>query len=547
MAGSPYAAQVGAEILAQGGNAVDAAVATAFALTVTEPGMSGLGGRTVMLVGFPDGSVAGLNGGVAWPEKWVALRKSGAKIPRPKGWGQVAVPGTLAALAEANRKWGNLPLWRLIAPSVSLARNGFVLSKRQEAWLASNAKAMSADPALRAIFLHPDGSPYSAGELLRQPDLARTLEMIAEKGPEVFYRGMIAQKIVEAMEKQGGYVTLVDLRNYRATPAEIAQIRYGPYRIASMDRPAMGRVLLWCLSIMGRLPKTYTRLEDVQAQAEILSLLPQLLHDRPLVRDYGKAVAPGPLLTEENARRVAEAIRRNIENRTTGIPRQAPPKKEYQTTHLTVSDRKGWVVSLTQTIGDFFGPKVALPGYGITFASTMGSLDDEDVSQGPFSSIAPTLVFDAGGRPLIGVGAAGGDRIPGAIFQILHNVLDRGMEITSAVNAPRIAFESDSKRNEVYLENGEEPEIRALIEGLRKRGIPAAPLPKSESVARAHALMRTPNGEWIGAPDPRWIGIAAHPVNLEVIETQRLPRPSPERRLPGKTPLAPLEPPLPAR
>lgn len=527
-AGSPYAAQVGAEVLERGGNAVDAAVATAFALTVTEPGMSGLGGRTVLLVGFPDGRVEGVNGGVAWPEKWIALRRSGAAYSKPKGWGQIAVPGTVAALAESHRKWGSLPLRELIRPSIRLARNGFVLTKGQEAWFARSAKAMSADPVLRSIYLRPDGSPVRAGELLRQPGLADALHLIAEEGPEVFYRGTISRAIVREMERSGGYVTSRDLERYAALPATPVRLPFGPYRIVSMDRPAMGRALLWCLDVFHRLPrKDFSPADRAHAQAEILSLMPALLNDRPLNGAYARLLTESGArrLTGENAAEMAEAILGHLRNRSTGIPRRAAQDREFQTTHLAVADRSGMLVSLTQTIGNFFGPKVALPGYGITFADTMGYLGDSDVSQSPYSSISPTMVFDERNQPLLAVGAAGGDRIPGAIFQILHHVLDRGMDLRSAVDAPRIAFESDPKGNRVYLEGGDQPEVRALIRELRKRGVPAAPLPKGESVARAHALMRSPDGEWIGAADPRWIGIAASPLDLKVEANHGEPQP----------------------
>jgi gamma-glutamyltranspeptidase/glutathione hydrolase len=534
VAGSPYAAQIGAEILERGGNAVDAAVATAFALTVAEPGMSGLGGRTVMIVALPDGRVEGLNGATAWPERWVALHKAGTKVAPPKGWGQVAVPGTVAALAEANRKWGSLPLRELIRPSVRLARDGVLLTERQAGRFKSAAKALAKDPTLRSTFLHPDGSPYRAGELLRQPDLAHTLELIAGGGPDVFYRGEIARAIVAEMEKHRGYVTLADLDAYRARPADLASTQYGNYYITAVGRPAMGGALIWCINLMSLLPlshldrfrgpnetgftSVYSPVETAHAEAEILSLLSYQLHDEPLRGTYGEGLAPGELLRPPYPN-IARKLNNNVRNRTTGIPRKIPPEKDGHTTHLVVADSKGGAVSLTQTLGDFFGPKVALPGYGITFAGTMGSLDDTDVSQGPFSSITPVLVFPKiegriGPHPILAIGAAGGDRIPGTVFQVLHNVLDEKMDLQTAVAAPRMAFDTVKGRTVVYLEPGEGWDVSSLIRELKKRGIHAEPLPKGGSVARVHALMRLPNGEWIGAPDPRWTGIAASPVSV---------------------------------
>jgi gamma-glutamyltranspeptidase/glutathione hydrolase len=496
-------------VLERGGNAVDAAVATAFALTVVEPGMSGLGGRTVLLVGRPGGRVEGLDGATAWPEKWVALRKAGAQIDPPRGWGQVAVPGTLAALAEAARRWGTRPLRELMRPAIYLARDGFLVSDGQERLFAQYDWRM-ADPSLRAVFLRPDGTHYRAGERLRQPDLARTLERIAREGADLFYRGEIARALAAEMERRAGYVTREDLAAFRSRPALIDRVSYGPYRVIAMDRPAMGRALLWRLRVLDRLPRYSDRVDDRHALAELLAVEPPA---GPA--DETDEAQRERLLSGESVDATAKAIADRIAARASGLPASMGEAVVTHTTHLVAADRSGRVVSLTQSLGPFFGADVLLPGYGITFAATMGYLRDQDVSQGPISSIAPVLVLDAEGDPVLGIGAAGAARIPGVILQVLHNALDRQMGIEEAVAAPRISLDREAGRLLLRMDARDQPSMQPLAAGLESRGILCHPVPAGQVLARVHALMRGKDGGWTGAADPRGFGSAVTPLILE--------------------------------
>ena len=508
VAASPYAAQIGAEVLERGGNAVDAAVAASFALIVVEPGMSGLGGRTVMIVGRPGGRVEGLNGATAWPESWKALRKSGRKVQPPKRWGQIAVPGTLAALAEANRKWGTRPLRELIRPSIYLARDGFLVSTVQEGLLRRAVKDLRADPLLRKTYLHPDGSPYRAGERLKQPALARTLELIAARGPQVFYRGEIARAMGTEMKRRGGYVSMRDLAAFRPRPAVIDRIRYGSYTIAAVDKPAKGRELLWRMRVLNRLPRYTDPVDRTHALAELLNEEPPKGPSRETDAAHRRR-----LLTLNSVTPTADRVAWRVRNRVVGLPRITGSLPVTDTTHLAVADRRGMVVSLTSSLGPYFGAKVALPNYGITFAATMGYLDDVDVSEGPVSSIAPTLVFDSAERPILAVGAAGSDRIPGVILQVLHGALDRKRSIAEAVAAPRIIVDKEAgKATALRMEPGDG--MAALRAGLEARGMTVLPVPEGQVLGRVHALMRGPDGRWHGAPDPRWFGSAVAPLTL---------------------------------
>jgi gamma-glutamyltranspeptidase/glutathione hydrolase len=503
-AASPYAAQVGADLLARGGNAIDAATATAFTLVVAEPGMSGLGGRTVMLIGRPGGRVEALDGATAWPQEWIRLRREKVAVPRATGWKQVAVPGSLAAMVEAQRRWGSLPLGDVIRPAISLARTGFLVSRLQAQLFAEHDwKDDSAE--LRRIFLHPDGTPYLAGERLKQPDLAHTLELVAVQGSGVLYSGEIGKALVAQMEKDGGYVRLPDLAAYRPRTPQIDEVQYGDRRIVTMDRPTAGRSLLWRLRVLEKLPRYPDRVDDTQALSELLAAP---LPDGPA--GESDAAECKRLLSGDSVARTAQEIAAHVAARQSTLP-MPEPAKITNTTHFTVADGKGTVVSVTQTLGPFFGPGVVLPGYGITFASTMGYLRDTNPSIQPTSSIVPTVVFDRTGTPEVGLGGAGAARIPGAVLQVLHHTLNQHTSLAEALALPRVTLDRDGSRPLLRMESLERPEMQSLAAALKARGIAVQP---GQVLGRVHAVRRTADGAWEGAADPRWFGEAVTPVVL---------------------------------
>jgi gamma-glutamyltranspeptidase/glutathione hydrolase len=518
-AASPYASQVGAEILARGGNAIDAATATGFALMVAEPGMSGLGGRTVILIGRPGGKVEALDGATAWPAAWIALRKSGAAVPKSVGWKQVAVPGTLAAMVESQRRWGKLPLPEVVRPAIALARTGFIVSRLQEQLFAEHGwKDDSAE--LRRVFLHPDGTPYLAGERLKQPDLARTLELIAVKGGSVLYTGEIGRALLAQMEQEGGYVRAPDLEAYRPQTPKLNEITYGDRRLVAMDRPTAGRALLWRMQVLGKLPRYPDRTDDTQALAELLAAPLPTGPARESDEDERKR-----LLAGDGVEKAAREIAAHVAMRKSTLP--APDAAAVtNTTHFTIADGSGTVVSVTQTLGPFFGPGVVLPGYGITFASTMGYLRDTDPSISPTSSIVPTLVFDRGGSPEMALGGAGAARIPGAVLQVLHHRLNRGTTLAEALALPRITIDRENSGPLLRMESLERPEMQTLAAALKSRGIAVNPVQTGQVLGRVHAVARRPDGAWEGAADPRWFGEAVVPVILPgAMSSHRPPAP----------------------
>lgn len=506
-AASPYAAQAGADVLARGGNAVDAATATAFTLVVAEPGMSGLGGRTVMLIGRPGGQVEALDGATAWPQEWIRLRREKVAVPKSVGWKQVAVPGSLAAMVDAQRRWGTLPLRDVIRPAISLARTGFLVSRLQEQLFAEHAwKDDSAE--LRRIFLHPDGTPYLAGERLKQPDLAHSLELIAAQGSGVLYSGEIGKALVAQMEKEGGYVRTPDLEAYRPQTPQIDEIQYGDRRIVAMDRPTAGRSLLWRMRVLEKLPRYADQVDDTQAVSELLAVP---LPDGPA--GESDAAECKRLLSGDSVAKTSQEIAAHVAAKKSTLP-MPEPAQMTNTTHFTVADGKGTVVSVTQTLGPFFGPGVVLPGYGITFASTMGYLRDTNPSVQPTSSIVPTVVFDRTGTPELALGGAGAARIPGAVLQVLHHSLNRHTTLVEALALPRVTIDRDDNRPFLRMEALDRPEMRSLAAELKARGIAVNPVRAGEVLGRVHAVRRAADGTWEGAADPRWFGEAVTPVVL---------------------------------
>lgn len=506
-AASPYAAQAGADVLSRGGNAVDAATATAFTLIVAEPGMSGLGGRTVMLIGRPGGKVEALDGATAWPREWIRLRREKVVVPKSVGWRQVAVPGSLAAMVEAQRRWGSLPLREVIRPAISLARTGFIVSRLQEQLFAEHTwKDDSAE--LRRIFLHPDGTPYLAGERLKQPDLARSLELIATQGSSVLYTGEIGKALVAQMEKEGGYVRAPDLEAYRPQTPQIDEIQYGEHRMVAMDRPTAGRSLLWRMRVLEKLPRYADRVDDTQALSELLAA--PLPNGPAGETDEAECKR---LLSGDSVAQTAQEIAVHVAAKKSILP-MPEAAMMTNTTHFSVADGQGTVVSVTQTLGPFFGPGVVLPGYGITFASTMGYLRDTNPSIQPTSSIVPTVVFDRTGTPIMALGGAGAARIPGAVLQVLHHTLNQHTPLAEALALPRVTIDRDDNRPLLRMESLDRPEMAALAAELKARGIAANPVQAGQVLGRVHAVRRTPNGTWEGAADPRWFGEAVAPVML---------------------------------
>lgn len=454
------ATKAGMEMLNRGGNAVDAAIATAFALSVVDPASSGIGGGGFMVIyEAKEPRAHALDFRETAPESARSdLYVKGGK-PAPSlsvtGALAVAVPGEVAGLMQAIKRFGTMPLPVLMAPAIRYATEGFPLDASLRYAIERLAATMKKFPDLARVFLVKNEVP-AEGEIIRQPELGETLKAIASEGAEVFYQGWIAQAIVEAVKKEGGVLTLDDLKNYRPVWREPLIGHYRKRLVITMPPPSSGGVaLLEMLKVLeghqlNRIPHnsaTYLHLV-VEAMKYAFADRAQYLGDPDFVK------APIPTLISKD---YASWIRGRISSVKT------QPAKFYGlthlkaeqggTTHFSVLDRFGNAVSCTLSINTRFGSKVLVPRAGIVLnneiddfaihpsGNVYGLVGNEANSlqpkKRPLSSMAPTIIL-SGDRPELIVGGAGGPRIISATLQTILNVLDFSMPVKDAVESPRV-------------------------------------------------------------------------------------------------------------
>jgi len=460
----PRGAAVGAAILARGGNAVDAAVATAFAMTVIEPFMSTVAGSGTMLVHLAKrGETVSLNfNGVAplgahetiyrviggasdglfgWPRTEGAANEYGHRA--------VAVPGSVAGLALALERYGTMALRDVLAPAIALARDGF----ETDWYLAQNEakflQELLAFPATAKNYLR-DGrwvhrpAGMLPGDRSIYPDLARSLELIAREGPDAFYRGALGQALVDDMAASGGLIRREDLAAYRVIVEPALRARYRDVELAFSPGPTGGVTALEILNILAEFPSTKVGWQTVDGLHLRASAVARAFRDRfEHLGDPAIVKAPWERLTSrEHARAVAAEIRRGTPART-----RPPRASDECTTHLSVIDRQRNMVALTNTAVSLWGSRVVVPGTGILLNNGMIWFDPEPGkpnSVGPgkrgLVNMVPALGFRRG-APAFSVGAPGGRAIISAIPQVISNLVDGRATAPAAVEAPRLHTE----------------------------------------------------------------------------------------------------------
>jgi gamma-glutamyltranspeptidase/glutathione hydrolase len=513
-AAHPLAAEVGVEILKKGGNAVDAAVATAFALGVVEPNASGIGGGGFMLIYLPKFLGAKV---VTIDYREVAPAK--ATAPLFLKWGvdqmkigprSVAVPGTVAGLTLALQKYGTMALKDVMEPAIQLAEQGFPVTKLLNSMMANNAPKLSRFPAAAKIYLK-DGRPFKVGARLYQKDLAETYRLIAAQGQEVFYQGAIAEAIVTEMQRSGGLITRQDLANYRAVVRPPVEGNYRGYEIISMGPPSAGGTqMIELFNIlegydMARLGLNGSEGIEIMAEAmkKAFSDRAQFMGDPDVVK-----IPLEELLSKEHAKK----IRRGMKNKPKGqlqgklLTGNLALQESDQTTHLSVADKDGNLVALSQSIDAFFGSGVVVPGTGILLNDAMGDFSPEPggpnsiaPEKRPLSNMAPTLVLKDG-KPYLTIGTPGGTRITSALVQVLMNLIDHRLTLQEAINAPRI--HRHTKTGELLLESRIPRKVRNT---LARKGYPIV-LKKDFDIYLGGAqgvAVDAETGLLSGAADPR--------------------------------------------
>lgn len=502
---SPQATEAAVRILAGGGNAVDAAVAACFALTVTDPPMTSLGGRSQIVIALSDGRMIAIDGATQAPAGVPAL--GGVKDDRG-GYRIVPVPGNPAALAHAVKEYGRLPLREVIKPAIEYAEKGFTVGPRLGQMWQEERKRLQAAPGAAKNFLKADGSAYAAGDVFRQPKLARVLRAIAASGPHVMYEGPIAEAMVRDIAAGGGYVTGKDLASYRAEAGTLVKTEYRGRQIISMGRHGWGNTLGEMLNILRNFE--IRRGDPSAVEFELLArTIRQALEDRPqqigTLRPKPGGLPLETLSSMEFGLKRAGEIRASLGKPVN--PSGALPKQDHDTTHLSVMDAYGNAVSMTTSIGPRFGSAVATEELGFLYAHSYAMRSSPKPLARDLTEMTPSIVIQQG-KPVLAVGAAGSERIPVAIFHVISNVLDRGWSLEKALAAPRVL----AIGNKVRIH---EDAPREAIEHLRALGFEMEIRERSVSrhlgIAQAVQL-DTASGDFTGGADPVADGAAGGPT-----------------------------------
>jgi gamma-glutamyltranspeptidase/glutathione hydrolase len=519
------AARIGVEVLEQGGNAVDAAVATGFALAVTYPRAGNIGGGGYMLIHLAEGKIDTAidyrETAPAATTRGIFLDERGEADPRKSQDSALAigVPGTVAGLALAHAKYGSgkFTLAKLIAPAIALARDGIPIENDIADSLPRSQSRLARWPATAKIFFAADGQPLGPGATLLQRDLADTLTAIAREGPRAFYRGAIADKLVAAVRAAGGIMTRDDLERYQPIERAPTFGSYRGYRIISMPPSSSGGVVL--VEMLNILEGYRLRELDAATRVHLMiEAMKRAYFDRAKFLGDPASVTPPGYLT---SKRFAEALRERIDPARAAAAASfgsilAPAREGDNTTHFSVVDRFGNAVANTATLNLSYGLGLVAEGTGILlnnelddFAAKPGAPNAYGLVGGdanapgprkrPLSSMTPTIVLK-NGKPFLVTGSPGGSRIITAVLQVIVNVIDRKLPIAEAIAEPRVHHQWSP--DEVAVERGFSLD---LMRALKARGHNVVDgLPRTS----ANSILVTPAG-LVGAADNRTRGALA--------------------------------------
>jgi gamma-glutamyltranspeptidase/glutathione hydrolase len=453
----PLASAVGVEVLRRGGNAIDAAVAVSFALAVVHPQAGNLAGGGFLVYRAADGRSFSLDYRETAPAaatRDMYLDSSGALTDKSLiGALASGVPGSVAGLAEMHRRFGRLPWRELVAPAIALARDGFVIDGPRAQEFVRGEERLRRFPTAVATFF-PAGHPPAPGDTLRQPDLASTLELIADSGAAAFYQGSIADRIVAQMQRSGGIITRADLASYAPKWREPIQATYRGWHIISMPPPSSGGVTLTeMLNILEGFQPLPAFGSAELLHVEIEAMRRAFTDRNRYLGDPDFVTMPLERLTSKV---YADELRRGIDP-SRATPSSAMPAiiEGRETTHYSIVDQEGNAASVTTTLNDSFGSALVVGGAGFLlndemddFAAKPGAPNLFGLVQGEanaiqsgkrmLSAMTPTIVLDPKGRLAMVVGSPGGPTIITAVLQVITDVLDQHMTLAQAVSAPRI-------------------------------------------------------------------------------------------------------------
>jgi gamma-glutamyltranspeptidase/glutathione hydrolase len=484
-------AESGAQILSAGGNAVDAAIATGFSLAVTLPRAGNIGGGGFMLI---HDAASDENLAIDYREmapltatRDMYLDENGDVDANRSRFGHLAsgVPGTVAGFYAAHQSYGRLPWKQLLQPAIKQARDGIVVTYDLAEFLALRQDRLCRNATACGYYFNQDGSTYEAGDLFVQADLAATLELIADEGPDAFYKGEIARLIAAEMNRGGGLVDAESLAAYEPVIREAVTGSYRGYEIVTMPPPSSGGIhVLEMLNILEHFPIASMGSGSADAIHILTEVARLAFADRSEhLGDPDYYDVPQEWLTSKAyGEQLAATIDMTKARDSTDVsPGVEPTYESEDTTHFSIIDRDGNVVSNTYTLNFSFGSGIAVPGGGFLMNNEMddfaakpgvmnafgmlgGDANAIDAGKRPLSSMTPTIVF-AGGEPWFATGSPGGSRIITVVLQMIVNIIDHGMNIAEAANAPRMHHQWYP--DVLFLEPGFSPDTVRL---LKERG-----------------------------------------------------------------------------
>ncbi len=495
--GQPLASKAGVEMMRLGGNAIDAAVASAFVLSVVEPSMSGIGGRLQVIFKLPSGEVRGIDASTQVPELYDPKTHKKSSY----GYSTIGIPGVVAGLVKLSEEYGRLPLKTVMKPAIKYAKEGFKIlpgEAKRHAYVENIIKEFD---GTKKYFLDASGSTYQEGKLFIQEDLSNTLITISSKGKDGFYTGEVAERMVKDISENGGILTLNDLKNYEAVDSKVLKSTYRGHDINTLYLPSFGAITIEILNILENFD--VENLNDPK-WVKLFSDITRLAYEDRSIQNNSDSL--NKILTKNYAEQQANKI--NHDN-TFSLDLDQYKIGEWvaktgHTTHLSTADKEGYAVSLTQTVGPLMGSKVATDGLGFIYAVTLGGyLGDYKPGDRANSHISPTVITKNGNLFLV-LGAAGGARIITAITQVISNVVDKNMNLYSALSSGRIFPEADT----VQIENHKSLNWdKDLLSSLDSINFPYKMVPSRARFGRVHAIKYDEISEiFIGAADPDWEG-----------------------------------------
>lgn len=515
------ASQVAHDVLEKGGNAVDAAVTAGFALAVTQPRSGNIGGGGFMLISDEkSGKVIAID----YREKAPAAayetmfqNEAGDAVARLSRFTHNAsgVPGTVAGLAMALDQYGTMTLAEALAPAIQLAEDGFIIPPRFAEGLAQSQDRLKQWASTRKVFYKPDGSLYRAGERFRQPDLAATLKRIAAKGPREFYEGETARLIAREMKAHGGIMTAEDLAAYHPSLREPVHGTYRGYDIYAMSPPSSGGAhIVQMLNILEDYDIHAMGFNSARTIHVMAEAMKRAYADRAAYlgdTDFVDVPLAG-ITSKAYAKSLRDEIDPNHATPSSEIAAGQPlPYESNETTHFSIADDSGLAVSNTYTVNFSYGSGIVVDGAGFLLNNEMddfsakpgtpnaygligGEANRIEPEKRMLSSMTPTIVKKDGKNFLI-TGSPGGSRIITTTLQVVMNVIDHGMNIQSAVSAPRIHHQW--LPDEIRIEDGISPDTIALLEAMGYQ------VSQQEAMGAAQSILIEDDGTFTGGADPR--------------------------------------------